>query len=159
MRTTSPRILVTLDGSAPATAAIRQAKTLAASIRAEIILLRVIAAPRGANPSPAGDLLPPVDRAEQQADDELRAHERAFADVSVTRVVLVGTDPAAQIIGWLREHPVDYVVMATHGHSGLRRLVAGSVTEAVVRSGLAPVITVRAPERAGSGKKEDPAAA
>jgi len=37
----------------------------------------------------------------------------------------------------------DLVVMATHGRSGLRRLVVGSVTEAILRSAHCPVMTVR----------------
>ena len=138
-----PRILVTLDGSALAAAAIPVAAKLAADLDAEVVLLRVIPPPRAADEGTARDLLPAVDRAEQQAAAGLRVEAAAFDGLHVTPVVLVGSDPAAGIVGWLRRHPVDYVVMATHGHGGLRHLVAGSVTEAVLRSGLAPVLAVR----------------
>lgn len=43
--------------------------------------------------------------------------------------------------------PGDLVVMTTHGHRGLRRLVLGSVAEALVRGGLAPILL----HRAGTG--------
>ena len=47
--------------------------------------------------------------------------------------------------GWLRnveDEGMDMVVMGTHGRSGLRRLVLGSVAEKTVRSAPVPVITV-----------------
>ncbi len=51
--------------------------------------------------------------------------------------------PADEIIDLAHREKVDVIVMATHGHSGLRELVQGSVTAAVVRSGVAPVLVVR----------------
>ncbi|HET8648273.1 MAG TPA: universal stress protein, partial [Vicinamibacteria bacterium] len=41
-----------------------------------------------------------------------------------------------------RTHP-DLIAMATHGHGGARHLLAGSVCERVIRSGVAPVLVVR----------------
>ena len=40
------------------------------------------------------------------------------------------------------QHQVDCIVMATHGRSGVRRFVLGSVTEKVVRSSSRPVLAV-----------------
>jgi nucleotide-binding universal stress UspA family protein len=60
----------------------------------------------------------------------------------VQTVVHLG--PAAQeIIDYARENAVDLIVMATHGRSGLRETLQGSVTAEVVRSGVAPVLVVR----------------
>lgn len=137
------RILVPLDGSELSEHAVPVAARLARALGAEVILLRVVPPPRATLPETAGDLPPLVDLEERQADEYLRGHEPAFAGTPVERVVLVGPHPAEEIIAWMRTHPVDYVVMATHGHGGLRHLVTGSVTEAVLRSGLAPVIAVR----------------
>ncbi len=41
------------------------------------------------------------------------------------------------------EKDVDLIVMATHGRSGVQRLVLGSVTEKVVRAAACPVLAVR----------------
>ncbi len=139
---TTSRILVTLDGSAQDTAAIAEAAKLAAGLTAQIILLRVVRPLRAGRFDTPGDLLPWMDRAERQADTELRTYEAAFPGLPVTRVVLVGSHPSKEIIGWLRGHPVSFVVMATRGESRLRRLIAGSLSEAVRRSGLAPVISL-----------------
>ena len=122
------------------------AARLAAGLGARVTQLSVVPPPGEGRECPLrGDLLPPVDLEELHAAEALRVHAAAFPGSSVERVVLVGRDPAEEIIAYLRGHPVDSIVMATHGRSGLRQLVAGSVTDAVVRSGLAPVVAVGPP--------------
>jgi nucleotide-binding universal stress UspA family protein len=147
------RILVPLDGSELSEHAVPVAARLARALGARVILLRVVPPPRVSVPETAGDLPPLVDLEERQADEYLRAHEPAFAGIPVERVVLVGPHAAEEIIAWMRAHPVDYVVMATHGHGGLRHLITGSVTEAVLRSGLAPVIAVRPVPTASTARR------
>ena len=148
---TTSRILVMLDGSARDNTAIAEAAKLAVGLSAQVTLLRVIRPPRGGYAETPGDLVPSVDLVERGADSELRAYQAAFGALPVTRSVLVGRHPDREIIGWLRSHPVDFVLMASGGKSRLRRLFAGSVTEAVQRSGLAPVIAIDGtrPERDG----------
>ncbi len=143
MKTTAPRILVPLDGSDLATTAIPVAAKFAGPLGAEVILMRVIVPERSIVADAAPDLPPLADIEERRADQELQRHGAAFGDLHVTRLVLFGLHPSVEIIAWLRDHPVDFVVMATHGRGGLHHLVAGSVTEAVLRSGLAPVIAIR----------------
>lgn len=143
MEATPLRILVPLDGSDLAAAAIPVAAKLAGPLRAEITLMQVIVPERSVVADAVPDLPPLADLEERRADQELRRHESAFAGLNVTRLVLFGLHPSVEIIEWLRAHPVDFIVMATHGRGGLRHLVAGSVTEAVLRSGLAPVIAIR----------------
>jgi nucleotide-binding universal stress UspA family protein len=59
-------------------------------------------------------------------------------------------DPAAGILRVARELPADLIVMGTHGRTGLRRLLMGSVAEQVVRQAPCPVLTVTAPVTAPS---------
>jgi nucleotide-binding universal stress UspA family protein len=54
-------------------------------------------------------------------------------------------DPATAILGVAEETNADLVVMGTHGRTGLRRLLMGSVAEQVVRKASRPVLTVRTP--------------
>lgn len=136
------RILVPLDGSKLSAAAVPVAAKLAVGLEADITLLRVVP-PVTTESAGTSDLPSLVDLEERRAYEELATFTPAFAGRRVQLVVLVGTRPAEEIIGWVRAHPVDFIVMATHGHGGLRHLVAGSVTEAVLRSGVAPVIAVR----------------
>lgn len=48
----------------------------------------------------------------------------------------------SEIVRYAREHQVDLIIMATHGRRGLRRLIAGSVTERVVHSTPCPLLVV-----------------
>lgn len=52
-------------------------------------------------------------------------------------------DPAKEIVAFAKREGIDLIVMATHGRSGLGRTLHGSVTSAVIASGVAPVLVVR----------------
>jgi nucleotide-binding universal stress UspA family protein len=52
-------------------------------------------------------------------------------------------EPAQEISDFVEYKPIDVVVMATHGRSGLSRLLMGSVAERVLRSLHIPVMMVR----------------
>lgn len=65
--------------------------------------------------------------------------------VSATGSVVLGS-PVDEINRAIEEHQVDLVVMGTHGRTGFRHLVAGSVAERVVRTSKVPVLTIRHPE-------------
>jgi nucleotide-binding universal stress UspA family protein len=54
-------------------------------------------------------------------------------------------EPVAGILVAARSLPADLIVMGTHGHSGLDRLVLGSVTEKVLRKARSPVLTIPPP--------------
>jgi nucleotide-binding universal stress UspA family protein len=54
--------------------------------------------------------------------------------------------PADEILKFAAEHEVSLIVMGTHGRTGIRHLLAGSVTERVVRSSQVPVLTIRHPD-------------
>jgi nucleotide-binding universal stress UspA family protein len=54
-------------------------------------------------------------------------------------------EPVAGILAAAKSLPADLIVMGTHGHSGLDRLVLGSVTEKVLRKARSPVLTIPPP--------------
>nr|WP_240936997.1 universal stress protein [Halomicrobium mukohataei] len=58
-------------------------------------------------------------------------------------------EPYRQIRNYVEENDIDLVVMGTHGRSGVERFLLGSVTEKLVRTSAAPVMTVRQPENSG----------
>jgi len=64
------------------------------------------------------------------------------SEVPVTRAALFGFAPG-RIVDYAREHHADLIVMGTHGHGALRRLLLGSVAERVLRGAPCPVMTVR----------------
>lgn len=66
--------------------------------------------------------------------------------VEASYVVQFGL-PSEQIVAYTREHPIDLIVMGTHGRTGLRRVLMGSVAEAVVRNARCPVLAIKADTR------------
>jgi nucleotide-binding universal stress UspA family protein len=59
---------------------------------------------------------------------------------------LRGGLPTDSILDDARTLPSDLIVMGTHGRRGLSHVMAGSVTEAVLRKTTCPVLTVRSPK-------------
>jgi len=76
--------------------------------------------------------------------------------VAVAHVLAEG-EPSAEIDRVAGENHCDLIVMGTHGRTGLKRLLMGSVAEHVMRYSPCPVLTTRAPaivhrpERTGQG--------
>jgi nucleotide-binding universal stress UspA family protein len=64
--------------------------------------------------------------------------------VRVTTAVRVG-NPVDEINRFAQERGCGLIAMGTHGRTGVRRLIAGSVTERVVRTSEVPVLALRHP--------------
>ena len=84
-------------------------------------------------------------------NDELRqARERlnltlpTAATVNYTQHCLTGV-PDAELVKYAEDNKIDLIVMASHGRTGLSRLLMGSVAEAVMRKAPCPVLIVRQP--------------
>ena len=73
---------------------------------------------------------------------EAVASTAAERGVAVETAVLAG-DPAERIVEYAASEDVDVIVMPTHGRSGLRKSIIGSVTDRVVRTADVPVVVVR----------------
>jgi nucleotide-binding universal stress UspA family protein len=58
---------------------------------------------------------------------------------------LLSGDPAREIVRLADEEGVDMIILGTHGRTGLKRLLMGSVAEAVVRRAMCPVLTIKQP--------------
>ena len=104
------------------------------------------------SPFPAGVQGSPIAVVETKTQAEVRLEadardylhgiaEKHFRGAEVK--VAVGDDVATELIRIAQaEHP-DLIVMATHGRSGLARMLTGSVTEKVLRSRVAPLLLTR----------------
>ncbi|MDA1226330.1 MAG: universal stress protein [Chloroflexi bacterium] len=57
--------------------------------------------------------------------------------------------PASALVDYAQKMPQDMIVMTTHGRTGFRRLLLGSVAEALVRSSGDPVLLIPAKEEGG----------
>lgn len=83
-------------------------------------------------------------------DDRRRAEERLKKitpkdpSLAYEHHALLGL-PDAEIVGFAADHHVDLIVMASHGRSGLSRLVMESIAEGVMRKATCPVLVVKQP--------------
>jgi nucleotide-binding universal stress UspA family protein len=80
-------------------------------------------------------------RLDQQVSDEDRAQLQARAEV------LTSASPAQAIVDYAAAHPINLIVVGTHGRNPLTKFFIGSVAERVGRMAPCPVLIVRHPER------------
>jgi nucleotide-binding universal stress UspA family protein len=88
-----------------------------------------------------------VEKAEAALNDLARS--QLAAPVPAKARVAVGK-PAEEILQMAGDEGVDLIVMGTHGRTGLRHILLGSVAETVVRTAPCPVFTVKAPAQSAS---------
>ena len=125
------RIMVPLDGSELAQSALAPALELGRALEATLLLFYV-RDPRSGSVEAARRYLAFV-RDQQGAS-------------GVQIEILVSEGPvAAAIIEAANRERIDLIAMATHGRSGMQRVVYGSVAEQVLRSSSRPILLVRAP--------------
>jgi nucleotide-binding universal stress UspA family protein len=138
------KILVPLDREAGAEVALPVAADLAKSDGTVIRLMYV---------APTPSAIVAEGRVIAYADQEsdrlqhlgmvyLREAAHQLAGLPIEYAVRFG-EPAEEILEEAREFGADLVVMATHGRSGVARLMLGSVAEAVLRRSEVPVVLVR----------------
>ena len=71
-----------------------------------------------------------------------RAATRAVDDVDVETQYRMDGNPADAILDHVEENDVSLIVMASHGRSGIRRWLLGSVAEKVIQSSPVPALVV-----------------
>jgi nucleotide-binding universal stress UspA family protein len=136
-------ILVPLDGSPLAEAAVPYAKALAARTGAHITLMRA-----AHYASLLGDMAAEQYRSVGLAEEYLeRQVERLAGDGYVAQAAVpFGGSTAAWIVEEADIRHADLVVMATHDRVGANRWLHGSVAETVVHRSSLPVMLVRGGE-------------
>lgn len=87
------------------------------------------------------------DTLEQQGENAVKSVEN-MADAHGVEIEtkVLGGDPAEAILDYAEEIDADIIVSGTHGRSGVKRQLLGSVAERLVRHASMPVMTVQLPE-------------
>lgn len=156
MRSSHPinRMVITLDGSALAEKVIEPALAVAAGLKARITLLRI-------NEPLLADYKPSVqfdwevgpestyvmgqerrNEAENYLHEITRRVDRSGLDMQLS---VVDGQPVTKILEFANLHGTDLIAMSTHGRSGLRRWLFGSVTAKVMHSFGGHMLIVRPP--------------
>lgn len=148
------RILVPLDRSELAEAPLGYAVWLAQKSGAELVLMHVCG-PEDCACEPEKCRVIPEARHYLEEKVATVARQSQHTEGSIERVKphIVAGDPATQILRYVEEREVGLVIMATHGRSGVRRWLIGSVADKVVRNSNRPVRLMKSftntPERNG----------
>jgi nucleotide-binding universal stress UspA family protein len=146
------RILCPTDFSEPALVALNRAEELARHFSAELIVAHAIPEMPGphtySDPPVATSFDVPLYQQElviyaEKLLKELVSHQ--ISPAVRTRDLVTTGEAAPEILRVAAQERVDLIVIASHGKTGWRRLVFGSVAEKVVRHAPCPVLTITAP--------------
>ena len=136
----APKILYPTDFSTTGQTALEMATSLARDRGATLIIMHVEEPPMAYG---GGELYYGIEEPDRE---DLR---RMLAEVVPTdpavpceHRLMIGS-PATAIIEMAEREGVELIVMATHGRTGLLRVLMGSVAEEVVRKAKCPVLTVK----------------
>ncbi len=145
------KILCPTDFSEPADSALQVAREMAHAMQSKLLLLNVVVpvAVPVAVEIPVGAAVTPeaaLRRYREQAEEMIGALVEVLKPTGLdVQGLVVEGDPADAIVAAAEREAADLVVIATHGRTGWRRLVFGSVAEKVIRHAACPVLTIREP--------------
>lgn len=139
------RVLVALDGSMSSEAMLRFVLEIAAPLDMTVLLLRVV---EPLTPVIADEIYRPtledVEARRRDAEEYLAPIAAALRARGVETAWQVRRGrPEEQILAAVEESGVDMIAMATHGRTGVGRLLFGSVAEGVLRRANVPVFMMR----------------
>ena len=158
------KILVPLDGSKLAEVVLPYVQELARRFDSEVTLIQVIAPlsklvaetmPAALEPTGAGAAvgLEAASEALKAEREDARTYlegvvGRLKAEKIKVQAEIVEGTAGDTIVEYAHGHAMDLIAMSTHGRSGLRRLVFGSVADQVLRRAGTPVLLIRSREAA-----------
>ena len=138
--TKGERILVAVDGSNNSDMAVEQALSLATTCSSKLFAITVIDAyPKQIEGAPGV-----TEKVEREAKEILKkAEEKSVAkNIPCETILRTGRQPHECIVEEARKKGVDLIVMGTHGRTGLKKLLMGSVAQKVIGYTPCPVMVV-----------------
>jgi nucleotide-binding universal stress UspA family protein len=144
------KILFPTDFSTCSDAGLEQATALAREAGAKLLIIHVEEPPAA---YAGGEMYYGLSEPDQTAILQM-LHAVLPTDPSVPyEHRLLRGYPAEEIVDEAEREHCDLIVMGTHGRTGFRRLLMGSVAEAVVREATCPVLTYKLPRQAPARKE------
>ena len=141
-------LLVALDFSKFSSIVENVAYTLAKKINATVILVTIVDKAIDYEPVNTGQVFTDIwEESLRMANENLNKVKIAHPDVETSIISFLG-DPDQDIIDLAVKYKAQFIVIGTHGRSGLTKLIMGSTAEFVIRHATIPVIVV--PYRMGS---------
>jgi nucleotide-binding universal stress UspA family protein len=139
------RVLVALDGSTACEAVLRFLMEIAGPLDMTVMLLHVLE-PITPQVVEGTIVVDDIEARRHEAEEYLAPISAALRSQGVdTAWAIRRGRPADEILAAAQEGGADLIAMATHGRTGLGRLLFGSVAEAVLRRATVPVFMIRSP--------------
>ncbi|BAU23268.1 uspA domain-containing protein [Caldimicrobium thiodismutans] len=137
------KLLVPTDGSSYAEKATLRALEIAKTFKSEVFLLSVVEIPFELYEAP-GEIAKLTETLKTSADELIRREKIKFKSegLSVQGLIMEGV-PEERILETASKEDIDLIIMGSHGKTGLKRLLMGSVTEMVINTGDKPVLVVK----------------
>lgn len=141
--------LVPLDFSKTSEGALDQAMTLAREHKGQLVLVHVISDSAlvlpGQDAGAAGVLMDYYRIAGREALQGLKelARRKRLKPGQFRSILIRGGDPARRIVDQARKSRASMIIMGSHGRTGLKRLMLGSVAERTLRYARCPVLIVK----------------
>jgi len=108
-----------------------------------LLIPHIIHMPSGELYQPDGHVLT-FDAAKERAATMLKEfHESRLGSYPKCELMVAIGDPFEQLMAIARDRPVDLIVTATHGRTGLEQLIIGSVAEKLIRHAQCPLFVLR----------------
>jgi len=153
MRRIYKKILCPIDFSPYSGAALRNAASLVKLFDAELIIVNIITNPALAVlPTPRRAVIMPtfevpiLETALKKAEEMVKEFADEHIPGTSCDIFVRDYEHVYQgILAYAEELDIDLIVMSTHGRTGAKRLLMGSVAENVVRKAPCSVLVVRAP--------------
>lgn len=136
------KILVPIDFSKCSLKALQYAVPFARQWGAELVLLHVV------EPVvPVSEMMPLETESVDSTQRELDELKRRIGDLVTASTAVREGNAWMEIVEATHEPDIGLVILATHGRTGLERVILGSVCEKVVRRANCPVLIVREREQ------------
>jgi nucleotide-binding universal stress UspA family protein len=142
------KILLCLDGSTLAEQILPYAIAEAECFRSKVTLLRVVTteipAAARADPQIIGEKMDEISKKEKEDAAYLKRIARRLRAKGIDVQYIVENGNAGEIIvDYAKKNGIGLIAMATHSHSGMGRIIFGSVAEYVVRESGLPVLMIK----------------
>jgi nucleotide-binding universal stress UspA family protein len=146
------KILVCLDGSSLSEQILQYASEEALGADREVVLLRAVPLSHSTTIAVPGVIssIPPSPGPQQLAAEETEAKEyldakgKSLKKLGVkTECVILAGNPGEEIVNYANKNKIDLIAIATHGRSGLKRMLFGSVTEYVIKHSKLPILLIK----------------
>ena len=142
------KILVCLDGSELAEQILPYITEQAKKCKSKVILIQAIAKPSsvisGTGPVTGPALQDQIEAEDNKAIKYLSRIATKLQDeeIAVEYTTVKGA-PGNVMVEYARENGVDLIAIATHGHSGIKRAILGSVADYVIRESHLPMLVIK----------------